>query len=406
MVFNTSELASQEWDVIIVGAGPGGSIAARDCANYGLKTLVIERRQEIGAPVRCGEGLGEVWMKKAGLEYDPTWCLKEMHGAVIYGPKKVKMVIPTENKGYIIERKMFEKKLASQAIKAGAKYLVKTQVVGVIKEDGFVRGVIAENAEGRFEFKAKLVIAADGVDSQTAKYAGINTVNGLTEVDSGYEYEMEGLNIDYTDKIHIFVGNKIAPRGYVWIFPKSETRANVGIGILGSEESKTAKEYLDEFIRSHPEIFKNAGIIEVKGGSVPVGAPLEKPYANGLLLVGDAAHMVNPIHGGGMGTAMEAARIAARIAKEAIESNNVSEEFLKKYADEWFEVRGNQLLQVLKVRKFFEKLSDDDMEKLGEIFTPETLLEFSDGKKLKVFAKAFAKHPKLMLIAAKTLLAG
>ena len=397
-----SDLAKNSYDVVIVGGGPGGSIAARDCAKAGLKTLVIDKRQEIGTPVRCGEGLGEVWMKKASLEYDPTWCLWKSEGAAVYTTKGKKMDIIAKNKGYVIERKMFEKKLAASAIRNGAKYLVKARVYDVIKKDNFLAGVKIETPEGRFDVSAKLVIAADGVDSMTAKYAGINTANPLTEVDSGYEYEMSGLKMERPDLIHLFVGTEIAPRGYVWIFPKGRDTANVGIGVLGSNDKK-AKEYLDKFIESHPEIFKDASPYEIKGGCIPVGIPLEKPYANGLLLVGDAAHMVNPIHGGGMGTAMEAAVMAAKVAKEAIDKKDVSEKTLKKYADLWFAERGNQLKDVLKVRKFFEKLNDDDFEALAEFFTPETLLEFSDGKKLHIFLKLFAKHPKIALIAASTL---
>ncbi len=396
----------EEYDVVIVGAGPGGSIAAREFAKRGLSTLVIERRQEIGAPVRCGEGLGEVWMKKAELEYDPTWCLQEMRGAVLYAPNGKPVKIPTDNKGYVIERKMFEKKLAAQAIREGAQYLVKTQVYDVIKDEkGFVAGVKTKGGLlGARDFKAKLVIAADGVDSQTAKYAGINTFNPLSEVDSGYEYEMAGLKMDDPHMIHLYVGTEIAPRGYVWIFPKGKDTANVGIGIAGDNQ-QTAKHYLDKFIASHPEIFEKAGAYEEKGGCVPVGAPLEKPYADGLMIIGDAAHMVNPIHGGGMGTAMEAAVIAARIGAEAVSRGDVSEQALKPFADEWFKERGEQLKRVLKVRKFFEKLSDDDMNYLADVFINDTdlLLRFSDGDKFSSAVKLFAKHPKLALLAAKML---
>lgn len=401
-----SEIAKQKYDVIVVGGGPGGSVTARECAKHGLKTLCIDKRQELGVPVRCGEGIGEVWLKKANLEYDPSWCLWESHGAMIYAPNGKKVEVRTKNKGWVIERKVFEKKLAEQAIHAGAKYLLKSRVYGITKEKDTVCGVRAETPNGNFDIRAKLVIAADGVDSKTARYAGINSFNPVGEVDSGYEYEMANVKCAPTDLIHLFVGNEISPRGYLWIFYKSEDRANVGIGIGGAtntDGTKTAKYYLDKFIISHPEIFKDAGIIEVKGGSCPVGAPLEKPYANGLLIVGDAGHMINPIHGGGMGTAMEAAMIAGKTAKKAIDAGDVNERMLKEYADTWYEERGNQLLQVLKVRKFFEKLSDKDLNDLSEIFTPETLLEFADGKKLEVFLKVFAKNPKLAFVAAMTL---
>lgn len=399
------------YDVIIVGAGPGGSVAARECSQKGLSVLVVDRRQEIGTPVRCGEGLGESWMRIAKLEYDPSWCLQRIEGSVLYSPKGRRFVIDMnlinpENKGYIIERKIFEKKLAMQAIREGAEYLPKTRVYDVIKEnrDGkdFIVGVKTEGPDGKKEFRAKLVIAADGVDSQTSRYAGIDTFNPISEVDSGFEYEIIGVNIEPENMIHIWLGNEIAPRGYCWLFPKGLGHANVGIGIHGNDE-KTAKYYLDKFIKNHPEIFEKAEAIEIKGGCIPVGKPLEKPYANGLLIIGDAAHMVSPVHGGGMGLATESAIIAAEVAKKAVDSGDVSEDFLKEFAERWYEVRGNQLKKTLKVRKFFEKLSDDDMEKLADILTPEMLLDLADGRKLKAFLKVFAKSPRIALIAANTL---
>ena len=135
---------SESYDIIIVGAGPGGSIAARECANHGLKTLVVDKRQEIGVPVRCGEGLAETWIRKAKLKYDPSWCLKEIHGTIIYTPsgRPFDIPAPKETKGYIIERKVFEKKIAADAIRAGAKYKVKERVYDVIKEKGFVCSIL------------------------------------------------------------------------------------------------------------------------------------------------------------------------------------------------------------------------------------------------------------------------
>ena len=395
-----------EWDVIIVGGGPGGSVAARDCAAQGLKTLVIDKRQELGAPVRCGEGLGEAWMKIANIEYDPSFCLQESHGAALVLPNGKEVVVNTENKGYIIERKMFEKKLAEKAIRNGAHYAVKTIVTDVIKDDnGKVSGVVCKNMEGTHEIKSKLVIAADGVDSMTARYAGLKSFSIGSEVDSGFQYEMTNLKIKYPNHIHLFIGNEIAPRGYIWIFAKGNDVANVGIGISGSID-KTAKYYLDKFIAEHPEIFENASITEINGGCCPVTSPMEKPYAAGLMIVGDAARTVNAIHGGGMGTAMQSATIAAKVAKEAIDANDFSEQFLKRYADTFFEERGNQLKRVVKVRKFFEQLTDEDMLTLAEIFAgkEQEILEFSDGAKLAAFAKLFATKPRLAMLAAKTLL--
>ncbi|MBI1974012.1 NAD(P)/FAD-dependent oxidoreductase [Candidatus Micrarchaeota archaeon] len=391
-----------DYDVIVVGAGPTGGTAAKKCAEHGLRTLMVDKRQEIGAPVRCGEGYPEYAARLCGILPDPTWCTMEIDGAVLYTPKLKKIVVNSHEKGYIIERKIYEKKLAYAAVSAGAECKAKTRVIDVIKEDGYVRGVRAETPEGNHEWTSKIVIAADGVDSRVGRFAGLRTFNPLVEVDSGYEYEMAGLHFPNPEKIHIWLGNEIAPRGYCWLFPKGRNVANVGVGVTGNAEH-TAKYYLDYFIDLHPEIFRDAGIVEIKGGCIPVGAPMSKPYANGIMLVGDAAHMVNPIHGGGMGNGIEAACVSAEVAKEAIQKGDYSEEVLKGYYSRWMEIKGNRMLQVLKVRKFAEQLSDDDMEFLAGLIDPADLLDFTTGKKFATVLKIVAQRPSLAAKALRAL---
>lgn len=397
----------EQYDVIVVGAGPGGSITARDCAERGLETAVIEKRPELGTPVRCGEGLGEVWMDKANLEYNPLWCVRETTGATVYPPNEKPLKINPENNGYIVERKIFEKKIAEEAGRKGAQYLLKTRVIDVIKEDDEVKGVKVKTDKGKVKrIKSKIVIAADGVESTTAKLAGLRTVNPLKDMDSGYEYEMANLDFDEeeTRDIHIWLGNEIAPGGYVWAFFKDQDVANVGIGINPTleEADKTAKQYLDEWIENHPEYFEDAVITEKKGGAIPLGKPIEKPQTHGLMVIGDAAHMVNPIHGGGMGLSMEAGRIAAEVAEKAIEKKDYSAEMLSEYGERWWKQRGEQLLQVQKVRKFAESLTDKDLNKLREIIDEEGVLELVEASNLKKFLKLFKGSPKIALKAAKS----
>ena len=393
---------NEKYDVVVVGAGPAGSICALECAKKGLNVLVVDKRQEIGSPVRCAEGLSKHWFDEIGIEIDPQYCRWRITGGRVYSPSGKFVDVRKDAEGYILERKIFEKKLAEKAINSGAHYMIKSLVYDLIIEDGFVKGVKIDNGFGKFEVYCDVVVAADGVDSKIARMYGINTTADLSEVDSGFQYEMSGLNIDSPDLIHIFVGNEIAPRGYVWIFPKDETTANVGIGIKG-DDPKTAKEYLDRFIENHPEIFKDAYPIEINGGVVPVGKPIEKPYGNGIVIIGDAARMVNPIHGGGIGLAMESGKIAAQILAKAKEKGDFSENTLKEFKDVWYESRGNKLVKIWKARRFFEQLSDEDFEKLADILDGDAIYNIAHGSKIKELIKLFAKYPKLVNLAMKTL---
>lgn len=245
----------------------------------------------------------------------------------------------------------------------------------------------------------KIVVACDGVDSLTAKMLGLNTKLDLSETDSGYQYEMTGVKGYDEDLLHLFFGKDIAPRGYIWIFPKRKGTANVGIGI-GAYEKETAKYYLDKWIAEQTGL-KNGSIIEVNAGVIPVGGFLEKMQADNLLVAGDAGHMVDPIHGGGIGIAMEGGRLAGKHALIALKTNKFSEEDLKKYTEEWYTLSGKDLKRRLKGRHFLEKLDNDDFNYLAESITIDEALKIGNGTLTKkdkaiLFTKKLVTRPKLL----------
>lgn len=394
-------------DVVVVGAGPAGSIAAKTIAEKGFKVLILEKRQEIGAPKRCAEGINVMGLLNVGVEPDPKWALNEIHGGVLYSPSGKRLQIKyKERMGFVLERKMFEKHLASEAIKAGAKCMVKTRVLGVVKDGkGRVLGVRAEFMGEEFDVKAKIVVAADGVDSIVAKSAGMNTVNKLTDYHSGFQYEMAGLKNIQSNMIHIFFGDKIAPKGYVWIFPKNQHVANVGVGVqrLKSEGGQTAKDYLDKFIGMHPEIFEDASPTELNAGGIPLSSCAESFVSDGLMVVGDAAQQVNPIHGGGIALAMNAAKIAGGVACKALAEGDYSRERLYEYEKIWRETDGVRMQRLLKLRRFLEKLEDKDFDKLADILSSENIMDITEGKYQFLLKLLATKTPELLSLAKKLL---
>ncbi len=390
-----------DYDVVVIGAGPGGSNAARAAAENGLDVLLIEKRQEIGAPKRCGEGLSVGGIKNLGLAPDPRWAVNEIRGASVYAPdgKRVSVRYP-ETIGYVLERKIFDKHLAMNAARAGAKVLARTVATGLIMENGFVKGIKYNSFGEEHEARAKIVVAADGVESKVARWAGINTTNKLMDIDAGFQYEMV-VDLEEPDMLELYFGSKIAPRGYVWIFPKGRDVANVGIGIGGKEQG-VAKKYLDAFIDSRPDL-KKGSIVEVNAGGIPVGDPVEKLVANGLMIVGDAAHQVNAIHGGGIHEASVAGMIAGQVAAEAIRRGDLSEAGLMEYERRWREKRGVVLHKIVKLRQAIEKLSDDDLNMLAGKLTGQDLVDFANGKNFVKLAKLMMRRPRLVSIAKNLL---
>ncbi len=379
-----------EYDVIVIGAGPAGSTAAKFAAEK-ADVLVVDKHREIGSPKRCGEGLGLKAFEKFEIPLDKRFVNKEMCGAVVYAPNGSKVEIEYDGiYGYIIERKIFDKFLATEASRQGAKVLADTEA-SLLKENGRIIGVRITHQRKEKEIKAKIIVAADGVDSQIARQAGIDTTINLADIGSCFEYEMSGIEIENPEMIHMFMGNKLAPKGYVWIFPKDDDRANIGIGISGTEK-RTAKYYLDRFIKSRPGLEKGS-IIEVNVGCVPVGDFLRELVRDNLMVVGDAARQVNPIHGGGICEAMLAGKLAGIKAGKAINSGNL--EMLKEYETEWFSTEGKKLEKILKVRHFAEKLGDEDMNYLAKVWNGDDLVRISGGEYSIAFKKII-KHPRLL----------
>jgi digeranylgeranylglycerophospholipid reductase len=304
----------------------------------------------------------------------------------------------------LLERKIFEKHLAAQAINKGARYLVKTRAISVLKEQGRVVGVLAEHMGEEFKVKAKIVIAADGVDSKIGKSAGLSTVNKLSDYHSGFQYEMAGVNID-EKLLHIYFGSDIAPKGYVWIFPKGDTIANVGIGILGllSEDGGRARDFLDKFIELHPEIFAKASPIEVNAGGIPVSSSCECFVGDGIMLAGDSAQQVNPIHGGGISLAMNAGKLAAETAVKALKKGDYSKKMLSEYEKNWRDTDGRRMKKLLKLRHFLEKLESDDFERFVGVISGDDIMALTGGDYAR-FLKVLVKIPRLLPLAKKMLI--
>jgi digeranylgeranylglycerophospholipid reductase len=220
-----------EYDVLVIGAGPGGSMAARYAARNGLKVLLIEKRPEIGVPVRCAEGISKAWMNEVEIEPQKKWIDAEIDGAKIYSPDEKSVITLSAEQagnevGFVLNREYFDKYLASLAAEEGAEIWLKSPAVDVIKEDGYIKGAIVRRFGENVEVRAKIVIAADGFESQVARWAGINTVLNERDIVSCIQYRITNIDIE-ENFTHFFIGS-CAPGGYVWIFPKGKKEANRG----------------------------------------------------------------------------------------------------------------------------------------------------------------------------------
>ncbi|MDD1674519.1 MAG: NAD(P)/FAD-dependent oxidoreductase, partial [Methanomicrobiales archaeon] len=290
-----------KYDLLVIGGGPGGAIAAKTAACKGLSVCLVEKRPAIGVPVRCAEGIGRDILQQF-IEPDDRWISAEIDRAILVSPDGTSMVLEPKyagnEVGYVLDRKIFDRELVWQAAGAGADIAVKTRAVAPIMEQGKVAGATIESCGEVRNVRAEAVIAADGVESKFSRWCGIDTTVPLREIMSCAQYLMTNLTIDPHATVFYF-GNSLAPEGYIWVFPKGERSANVGIGITGrkSVPGKRAKDYLDAFTKTH---FPEGRTIECIVGGVSVCRPLPCTVGDGLLIVGDAARVVDPLTGGGI----------------------------------------------------------------------------------------------------------
>jgi digeranylgeranylglycerophospholipid reductase len=387
---------NEKYDIVVVGAGPAGSMAARAAARSGAKVLLLDRRRELGVPVQCGEALSEDPLKDLGIKPDPRWIAGRTNAVKIVSPSGIVVRIAEEKivgkVGYILDRKVFDKHLAVLAAKEGADIKVGTLVDNLMIRSGRIGGVKAHGMDGKLEVLADVVIAADGVGSRIARLAGMNTALRLVDIESGVQFQMVGIDFESSSTMEFYFGSKIAPGGYAWVFPKGEDMANVGLGVLGSRAERPAIEYLRDFVNKMPSLRKGK-IIEINAGGIPVGGPIKKTVKDNLLVVGDAARQVNALTGGGIDMAMRAGDIAGNVAAKAVAEGDVSEKRLNEYERRWREKMGGSLERYLKAKNVLITLSDGDLDELAKALSEVRFERISLTEMLKALLKA---HPKLL----------
>ncbi len=400
-----------EFDVIIVGAGPAGASCARKImdTNPKLSVMMFDRREELGVPVRCGEGLEQAAEDYTGPIPKRAIC-KYIKGARVYAPNgkflEADMTKMAGGRGgYVLDRKVFDKWLAFEAVKRGAQVQCDTLITDLIVENGWVRGVRGINMGKEIEARAKVVVCSTGAESRLGMQSGLKTFCKAQLVDTCVEYEMTNCIAD-DDFIHLMLGSDIAPRGYGWLFCKGDGIVNAGVGVIPSPDPmKTALHYQEVFLKKYAHFFEGKpSILEIKGGIVPVGDLMKDMVTNGFLVCGEAAHHVNPIHGGGIKEAIVSGQLAGGVITEAIGKNDFSKQGLSPFNPLWWEVRGNHLRNVEKLREVFEKFSDKDLNELADVLTPEDLIDFSRGQKLGTLAKLLLRKPSLMFLAKKLII--
>jgi len=317
-------LMTEIYDILVIGAGPAGSSAARAAAERGARVLLIDKRQQIGVPVQCAEFVHQAISRYAS--YSSKCVLQEIEKMVTHLPDG------TENEmrspGFMLDRSAFDKELASSAVLSGARISIDTKAIGRLTE-----GVAVEKKGKRSTIQAKVIIGADGVHSTAARWMDHSPQKRVVAL----QYEVVHSHLQKETNVFF---HRDYEGGYGWFFPKGKT-VNVGVGVVPRKASLLLQ-LMDDFLNKLIQLkrLKTIEIIGKTGGSVPCGGP--RPSVSGnLMIVGDAAGHAHPITGAGILNAVIGGEIAGRTAAEAVARNDLL--YLETYEREWREAFGNSL---------------------------------------------------------------
>lgn len=380
-----------ECDVVVVGAGPAGSVAARAAAENGADVVILEEHRDVGQPVHCAEGLSLNGIKDAGVEPVPAIVSQEITRARVYAPNRSFVELTsTDWKGYNLNRDAFDRALAENAVKAGAELLSSTRATSVVKDDDAITGVKASDGAENIRVKSKVVIGADGHVSIVRRTAGLS--RWFPDVVTLAQFRLGGLSLEEPDVNDFLFGRNIAPGGYAWVFPKSQSVANVGLGVRRIHTAPPI-DYLKRFVDSDP-MFKGAKVLLVNGGICPVSGTLEKIVNNGLMLVGDAAGQLITMTGAGVHSGVAAGKIAGEVAAEAVKEGDVSSTRLSEYVNRFNEYWGKRIRDSRKVVEMLDRFSDDDLNTLATIITNDDVLNLANGTAVaRTLTKIVARAP-------------
>ena len=385
----------KEFDCIVVGGGPAGSTFARVAAESGLSVLLLEKDRDIGVPVRCGEAVSD-----AGLrifhEPNPRWIASTINRIKLVAPNETVVEFDLHQKGYILDRRIFDYDLAELASAAGAQIVTKAYIDGLIIEDDKVVGVRGTHVGERFEKRAKIVVGADGVESRVGRWAGLKTTVKLKDMECGIQKTVTGIDVN-EHMFDFYLSRKWAPGGYLWVFPKGKHKANIGLAISGlyAKDGKAAHKFLDEFLAWK---YPNASVLTTVVGGVPVAKTVKHMVMDGLMLVGDAARTVNPVTGGGIIPGMRSGLLAAETAVKALKNSGPTRKNLIQYEKEWHKIGGKNHERFYRIKETIFRFTDDELNRIanGIANVPE-----DSRSLLKLFTIAASKKPSLLIDVAR-----
>ena len=369
------------YDVIVIGGGPVGSYVAYKLAGMGHKVMVLERKRRIGESVCCTGIIGQECV--SSFTIDDNVILRPVNSAKLFSPSgNLLRLWREEPQAYVLDRAAFDIAMANRAQGNGAEYILDSPVSNIEVEDDRVK-IAAIHQKAGLSLEARGAVIATGFGSKLAERLGLGNfgdyvIGGQAEVATTEVGEVE-----------VYLGREIAPGFFGWLVPTLPRMARVGLLSRHNPEL-----YLRKLLAS---LVAQGKIVSTEArlsyGGIPL-KPLGRTYGERLIVVGDAAGQVKPTSGGGIYYGLLCADIAADTLRKALQRDDLSAKSLAKYEREWRRKLGRELKIGYWARKLFERLSDNQIDRIFNIIKANGI----DEALLKARDLSFDWHSQAILM--------
>ena len=236
------QMTAFTFDLVIVGSGPAGATVARYAAEAGLKVLMVDKKQELGAPIQCSGAVSRHALEEVGLPLAAEYILEPIYGFAIYNEVGHRNTIdyrelkpgeygPEPGKrplGYVVDRRRFDRYCMTLAERAGAEVWLKTTALTYTPRADGDCDVHLQRYNQELRVRCKVVVGADGLMSQVGRWAGLQTHIKITELAGCLQFIVD--RVETEGLLEIITGHEWAPGGYAWVFPKGHGYAEIGLG--------------------------------------------------------------------------------------------------------------------------------------------------------------------------------